>query len=279
MGKDLIARALHFRGRRKSEPFVAVNCGAIPEALLEGELFGYRRGAFTGALESKEGKFAYAGNGTIFLDEIGDMPLALQVKLLQVLQQKEIVPLGRNEAVKVNARVLAATNTDLSAAVAAGKFRRDLYFRLNVVEIVVPPLRDRREDIPLLLKHFLAKFNRDLRRDVRGFTEEALRYLLEYRFPGNVRELANLTERGVLMADAPYIGLGDLPSDERCPDSARTPLTEEDAFRLLAEGVWMKWKNILSRPPWSVSEAEGKPRRNPWGSASGASEIRSTSTV
>ncbi len=233
-GKDLIARALHYGGRRKGEPFVAVNCGAIPEALLEGELFGYRRGAFTGALDAKEGKFEFAGSGTIFLDEIADMPLALQVKLLQVLQQKEIVPLGRNEPVKVNARVVAATNSNLADAVAAGTFRRDLYFRLNVVEIRVPPLRERREDIPLLLNHFIARFNRELGREVRGVTEEVRRFILEYRFPGNVRELANLLEHGVLLADTPVLGLEDLPGEFRKEASAAPDPTEEGAFRRLA---------------------------------------------
>lgn len=234
VGKDLIARALHYGGRRKAEPFVAVNCGAIPEALLEAELFGYRRGAFTGALDAKEGKFEYAGGGTIFLDEIGDMPLSLQVKLLQVLQQKEIVPLGRNEPVKVNARVLAATNANLSDAVAAGTFRRDLFFRLKVVEIFVPPLRERREDIPLLLQHFLGVFNRELGREVRGVTEEVRRFLLEYRFPGNVRELANLVEHGILMAETPVLGIGDLPEEVRGALSGGAVRTDEEAAARLA---------------------------------------------
>ncbi|NLJ47146.1 MAG: sigma-54-dependent Fis family transcriptional regulator [Treponema sp.] len=233
VGKELVARALHYGGRRRSEPFVAVNCGAIPEALLEGELFGYRRGAFTGALEAKQGKFEYAGGGTILLDEIGDLPLPLQVKLLQVLQQREITPLGRNEPVKVNARVVAATNVNLSEAVEAGRFRSDLYFRLKVVEIHVPPLRERREDIPLLLDHFTAKFSREMRKTIRGFSEDALRFLLAYSFPGNVRELANLVEHGVLMAESPEIGLGDLPGEIRGYSNPRVP-TEEEAIRALA---------------------------------------------
>ncbi|PKL23908.1 MAG: sigma-54-dependent Fis family transcriptional regulator [Spirochaetae bacterium HGW-Spirochaetae-3] len=210
-GKELISRALHYSGKRKAEPFVEINCGAIPESLLEGELFGYRRGAFTGAVDARQGKFAFAGSGTLLLDEIGDMPLPLQVKLLQVLQQKEVTPLGANQPVKVNARVVAATNADLASLVESGGFRRDLFFRLKVVEIFVPPLRDRREDIPLLANYFIASCSKDLGKEVHGLSGEAARRLLEYDYPGNVRELANVIEHGVLMADGPTIGLRDLP--------------------------------------------------------------------
>jgi len=222
-GKELVSRALHYSGKRKAEPFVEINCGAIPEALLEGELFGYRRGAFTGAVDARQGKFAFAGSGTLLLDEIGDMPLPLQVKLLQALQQREVTPLGANVPVKVNARVIAATNADLAALVESGGFRRDLFFRLKVVEIFVPPLRERREDIPPLASHFIAACSADMGKDVRGLSAEAARRLLEYDFPGNVRELANAVEHGVLMADGPTIGLGDLPpelggSRAACPE-------------------------------------------------------------
>ena len=210
-GKELIARAIHYSGKRKAEPFVEINCGAIPEALLEGELFGYRRGAFTGAVDARQGKFEYAASGTLLLDEIGDMPLSLQVKLLQVLQQKEVTPLGANAPVKVNARVVAATNADLEAQVEAGTFRRDLYFRLKVVEIVVPPLRDRRDDIPLLAGHFITQFASGQGKDVRGLSREAAARILEYDYPGNVRELANIIEHGVLMADGPLVQEADLP--------------------------------------------------------------------
>ena len=224
-GKELISRALHYSGKRKAEPFVEINCGAIPEQLLEGELFGYRRGAFTGAVDARQGKFAYAGSGTLLLDEIGDMPLALQVKLLQVLQQKEVTPLGANAPVKVSARVVAATNADLAALVESGAFRRDLYFRLKVVEIFVPPLRERREDIPLLVNHFVAAFSRDTGKDVRGVSAEAARRLLEYDYPGNVRELANAIEHGVLMVDGPTLVSADLPRElggapAACPEPA-----------------------------------------------------------
>ena len=228
-GKELIARALHYSGKRKAEPFVEINCGAIPEALLEGELFGYRRGAFTGAVDARQGKFAYAGEGTLLLDEIGDMPPPLQVKLLQVLQQKEVTPLGANSPEKVNARVVAATNADLAALVEAGGFRRDLYFRLKVVEIVVPPLRDRREDIPLLTSHFIAAFSREQGKSVRSLSREAARRILEYAYPGNVRELANVIEHGVLMADGETIGTEDLPPEfvkgsVGCPELADSEL-------------------------------------------------------
>lgn len=228
-GKELISRALHYSGKRKAEPFVELNCGAIPEALLEGELFGYRRGAFTGAVDARAGKFAYAGSGTLLLDEIGDMPLALQVKLLQVLQQKEVTPLGANAPIKVNARVVAATNADLAALVESGAFRRDLFFRLKVVEIFVPPLRERRDDIPLLVSHFIAAFSLDMGKDVKTVSTEAARRLLDYDYPGNVRELANAIEHGVLMADGPAIRSGDLPQEfggvgTACPEPAEADI-------------------------------------------------------
>lgn len=239
-GKELIARALHYSGKRKAEPFVEINCGAIPETLLEGELFGYRRGAFTGAVDARQGKFQYTGSGTLLLDEIGDMPLSLQVKLLQVLQQREVTPLGANTPIRVNARVVAATNTDLSALVEAGAFRRDLFFRLNVVEIVVPPLRERREDIPLLASHFISVFSYDHGKDVRALSREAAERVLEYDYPGNVRELANVMEHGVLMADGPTIQSDDLPAGfgKQRSDCAGPAGTELDAWlcsRQLAE--------------------------------------------
>jgi two-component system response regulator AtoC len=233
-GKELVARALHYSGRRKTEPFVEVNCAAIPEALLEGELFGYRRGAFTGAVEARIGRFAYAGTGTLFLDEIGDMPPAIQAKLLRALQERSITPLGSNEAVKVSARVVAASNIDLTAEVEAGRFRKDLYFRLKVMELYIPPLRERMEDIPLLLAHFIRKYNAELSREVRGLTEEARRCLLAWHFPGNVRELANLVERAILLSDSPYIDVDDLPEEllGRPPDCAE--LDDRTVFRYLA---------------------------------------------
>ncbi len=251
-GKELVSRALHYSGRRKAEPFVEINCGAIPEALLEGELFGYARGAFTGATEAREGRFAYAGSGTLLLDEVGDMPLALQVKLLQALQQREVTPLGSNRPVKVNARVIAATNADLAALVESGGFRRDLFFRLKVVEIYVPPLRERREDIPLLASHFIAGFAKDMGKDVRGLSSEAARRLLDYDFPGNVRELANAIEHGVLMADGPAIGAADLPPElgggvTACPEPTDEALEAFLGSRRLSELEALAIRAALAR--------------------------------
>jgi len=251
-GKELISRALHYSGKRRAEPFVEINCGAIPEALLEGELFGYRRGAFTGAVDARQGKLAYAGSGTLLLDEIGDMPPQLQVKLLQVLQQKEVTPLGANRPVKMNARVVAATNADLAALVESGAFRRDLYFRLKVVEIYVPPLRERRDDIPLLINHFIASFAGEMGKDVRALSGDAARELLEYDYPGNVRELANIVEHGVLMADGPSIRLADLPpelagSKPACPEPAEADLAAYLGGKSLAELEAIAIKAALER--------------------------------
>jgi len=258
-GKELISRALHYSGKRKAEPFVEINCGAIPEPLLEGELFGYRRGAFTGAVDARQGKFAFAGSGTLLLDEIGDMPLALQVKLLQVLQQKEVTPLGANQPVKVNARVVAATNADLAALVESGGFRRDLFFRLKVVEIFVPPLRERREDIPLLASYFVAACSKDLGKEVRGLSGEAARRLLEYDYPGNVRELANVIEHGVLMADGPTIGLGDLPPElggqrSACEEPAEADVAAFLGGKSLAQVEAVAIKAALERNGWRRRE-------------------------
>lgn len=212
-GKELVARAIHFSGKRKKEPFVAVNCAAIPENLLESELFGHKKGAFTGATSDKIGKFEYANNGTIFLDEIGDMPLALQAKLLRVLQMKQVTPLGSNHPIELNIRVIAATNKNLKDAVKEGNFRKDLYFRLNVVEIYTPPLRERLEDLPLLFQHFIQIYKSELKKDIKGFSEEAQNSLLHYHYPGNVRELENIVEYAVLMAEGPYIQLEHLPHE------------------------------------------------------------------
>jgi len=197
-GKSLIAKAIHFMSRRKEKPFITINCAAIPETLLEAELFGYEKGAFTGATTSKKGKFELADGGTIFLDEIGDMPLSLQVKLLRVIQDKEIERLGGEKVIKVDVRIIAATNRDLKSMVEEGKFREDLYYRLNVVPVYVPPLRERREDIPVLIEHFLENFNSKYGKRVR-ISPEALEVLMDYDWPGNVRELENTVERLVVM--------------------------------------------------------------------------------
>jgi len=197
-GKSLVAKTIHYESPRREAPFITVNCASIPENLLEAELFGYEKGAFTGAYSSKKGKFELANGGTIFLDEIGDMPLSLQAKLLRVIQDKEIEPLGSEKTVKVDVRIIAATNKDLKKLVEEGKFREDLYYRLNVIPIYIPPLRERKEDIPLLIEYYLGEFNKKYRKKV-SITKRAMKLLLEYDWPGNVRELANLMERLVIL--------------------------------------------------------------------------------
>ncbi len=197
-GKSLIARAIHFMSHRKDGPFITINCAAIPEALLEAELFGYEKGAFTGAHSSKKGKFELANGGTIFLDEIGDMPLSLQAKILRVLQDREIERLGGEKTIKVDVRIIAATNRNLEKLVQEGKFREDLYYRLNVVPIHVPPLKDRKEDIPILVEHFLEVFNSKYNKRVK-ISPDAMGILMAYHWPGNIRELENTVERIVVM--------------------------------------------------------------------------------
>jgi two-component system response regulator AtoC len=207
-GKELVARAMHYRGAFASRPFVAVDCGSLVPTLIESELFGYERGAFTGALKSKVGLFQSANGGTVFLDEIGELPLELQAKLLRVLQEKEVRPVGSNQRVKVDVRVMAATNRDLEAAYKVGTFRKDLYFRLNVVTVHVPGLRERRSDIPMLVQWFLERYapGTDLR-----VSNAAMKALIQYDWPGNVRELENCVERAVALGDGQLIDLGDLP--------------------------------------------------------------------
>lgn len=210
-GKELVARALHFNGKRTDKNFVVVNCAAIPEGLLEEEFFGHKRGSFTGATSDKKGKFEIADKGTIFLDEIGDMPLSLQGKLLRVLEQKEVSPIGSNTVKKVDVRVIAATNRDLQKMVNEGKFREDLYYRLNVFEIKLPPLRERKQDIPLLCEYFIKKYNKEQGKNIQGISREAERALLTHDYPGNIRELSNIIEYAMIMADDIYIQLKDLP--------------------------------------------------------------------
>lgn len=210
-GKELVARAIHYSGKRQKHKFVEINCAAIPEMLLEEELFGHKKGTFTGAVADKIGKFEFANQGTVFLDEIGDLALGLQAKLLRVLQQREITPLGSNETLKVNVRVIAATNRDLKRLVEEGKFRSDLYFRLNVINIALPPLREKRQDLPLLFKYFIGQYNRDLNKAVLGFSREAERQMIHYDYPGNVRELSNIIESAVLLCKGEWIEVDDLP--------------------------------------------------------------------
>ncbi len=210
-GKELVARAIHQASKRQHGPFIKVNCAALPETLLESELLGHEKGAFTGATSAKKGRFELADGGTLFLDEIGELPLALQAKLLRVLQEKQFERLGGTQTIKVNVRVIAATNSSLDEAVSLGKFRPDLYYRLNVVPIVLPPLRDRREDISLLIDFFLNDSNKRNQRKV-FFSKETFEFFKKYPWPGNVRELQNLIERLVIMADHDMVTLSELPS-------------------------------------------------------------------
>ncbi len=211
-GKELVARAIHYNSVRKERPFIKINCASIPESLLESELFGHEKGAFTGAVAAKPGKFELAHKGTIFLDEIGEMSLSTQTKLLRVLQEREFERVGGTETIKVDVRIIAATNKDLEKSIENGDFREDLYYRLNVVEIVLPPLRERKEDIPALVNHIIKGCSAEYKKAIRGFSEEAMEILMNYEWPGNIRELKNVCERAVLMSTGPVLGVEVLPS-------------------------------------------------------------------
>jgi two-component system response regulator AtoC len=211
-GKEVLARAIHAQSPRRNEAFVAVNCAAIPENLLESELFGHARGAFTGAHRTRQGLFLEANGGSLFLDEIGELPPALQVKLLRVLQEEEVRPVGESKQRKIDVRVIAATARDLEADVQDGRFREDLYYRLNVMHLQVPPLRERRKDIPLLVDHFLAHFREALGKPVRSIADDALERLTHYHWPGNIRELENVIERAFILTDSDRISLRDIPA-------------------------------------------------------------------
>jgi DNA-binding NtrC family response regulator len=228
-GKELVARAIHAHGPRSQKNFVPVNCAAIPEDLLESELFGYVKGAFTGANQAKMGRVQYADGGTLFLDEIGDMKPALQAKLLRVLQEKEYEPVGGIKPVPVDVRILAATHRDLEKAVAEGTFREDLYYRLNVIPLRIPPLRERRDDIPLLIERFITIFNRKKKQGFHGFEHNALEALLRYPWPGNVRELENLIQRMAIFFPGQKVALDDLPEKYRPADYQAAPQEEADA--------------------------------------------------
>jgi two-component system response regulator HydG len=216
-GKELIAGAIHFNSPRKSGPFVKLNCAAITETLLESELFGHEKGSFTGAERRKDGRFLQAHGGSLFLDEISEMSSTMQVKLLRVLQEREITRVGGETVIKVDVRVIAATNRNLLAMIKEGAFREDLYYRLNVVSLEIPPLRARREDIPLLAQHFLKMFAARNRKEIKGFTPQGMDHLIRYDWPGNVRELMNTAERGVVLALSEYLDEADLPMIQASP--------------------------------------------------------------
>ena len=211
-GKEQIARAIHFNGIKKDKLFIPVDCISINPNIIESELFGHVKGAFTGAYQDKEGLLKAAGKGTIFLDEIAEIPLNIQAKLLRVLQEMEIKPVGSTKSLKIEARIISATNKDLNKAVENGEFRKDLFYRLNVITIEVPPLRDHKEDIPLLVDHFIKKFNSD-KREIKGITPEALEALMNYHWPGNIRQLEHCIERAFIIENGEFLNMGDLPND------------------------------------------------------------------
>ena len=248
-GKELVARAIHAQSHRRGKPFVAVSCAALPESLLESELFGHEKGSFTGAYAQKKGKFEIANRGTLFLDEIGEMSTNIQVHLLRVLEEKEFTRVGGNELIKVDVRVVSATNKDIRKAVASGQFREDVYYRLNVVNIELPPLRERKEDIPLLAEHFLKKFAVENQKEITGFSPDATDFLLKYEWPGNVRELENAIERAVILAKNSNIEVADLPHQNLLITSSVSPdkrLKEAEKNHIL---------NILNETQGNYSEA------------------------
>jgi len=242
-GKELIARGIHRASSRSNAPFVSINCAAVPENLLESELFGYEKGAFTGAVSLKQGKFEFADGGSLFLDEVGEMSLSLQVKLLRVLQEQEFQRVGGNKDIKVNVRIIAATNKDLREEVDAGRFRSDLFFRLNVVSVHVPPLRERRSDIPVLAAHFLGKFGARLSRQVSEVSPDVMSALYAYSWPGNVRELENVIERAMVLCRGNRIEPEDLPSEIR-----ETPEIEEGIDNLIS------WERSLAETLDAIEE-------------------------
>jgi two-component system NtrC family response regulator len=249
-GKELVARAIHNLSPRREGPFVAVNAGALPETLLESELFGYEKGAFSGAMRRKLGRFELADNGTLFLDEVTEMAAKTQVDLLRVLEQHEFRRLGGEELISTDIRFIAATNQAIRPLVADGRFREDLYYRLNVVPLHVPPLRDRREDIPLLVEHFLAHFCTRHRREAKNVTGESMQLLISHAWPGNVRQLRNLIERMVITVEGPVIHAADLPEEIRSASPA-------EAFSLTAAVEHAEREAIQ----WALSQCDGHRER------------------
>jgi transcriptional regulator with PAS, ATPase and Fis domain len=243
VGKDLIARAIHEHSTRAGGPYIKINSTAIPENLLESELFGYEKGAFSGATTAKPGKFELADKGTLFLDEIGDVPAATQVKLLRVLQEKEFERLGGTKTLKVDVRLIAATNRDLRAALEDGTFREDLFYRLNVVAIDIPPLRDHKEDIPALANFFLAKYAADAQKHLQGITPQAMKRLMDFHWPGNARELENIIQRGVMLSSGTMLDVADIHLDIPSP----RPSADSAALTLPAGMTLDQWEEELIR--------------------------------
>ncbi|MDQ0219228.1 sigma-54-dependent Fis family transcriptional regulator [Peribacillus cavernae] len=240
-GKELVARSIHNTGKRKGGPLETVNCAAIPETLLESELFGYEKGAFTGATQRKEGRWAAANGGTLFLDEISEMPLALQVKLLRALQEREITPLGSNIKIPLDVRIVSAANKNLEQMVMEGTFREDLYFRLNVIPLSIPPLRERKEDLPLLIDHFLQKYSKEMNRERKSFSSTARGLLLDYSYPGNVRELGNIIEYSVALSQDDVMTDVDLPPNVQQQKPAfSASITKDEGSLQIPIGIPMK---------------------------------------
>ncbi len=264
-GKELIAKAIHNLSDRRDNPFICVNCAAIPETLLESEMFGYEKGAFTGASRQHTGKFERASKGTIFLDEIGDLSLGLQAKLLRVLQDKEIDRLGGSKAIRVDSRLISATNKDLSSAVTKGMFREDLFYRVKVFEINVPPLRERREDIPLLCDYFLKKYSRTIGKEIKGISAPAMKFFLNYNWPGNVREMENLIQRAIILEDGGAITgeiIAELVSggggktraeDIRAKDRIEAVKAEEEKKLIIDALTGAKWKRTEAAARLGIS--------------------------
>ncbi len=261
-GKELVARAIHRESPRRDQPFVAFNCGGFTEELISSELFGYERGAFTGAVATKIGLLETAHRGTVFMDEIGDMPLSMQGKLLRVIQEKRIYRVGSNRSIQLDVRFITATNRDLKRAVSDGRFRDDLLFRLNVVAITLPPLAERREDIPLLIQHFISVYREKFRKSIRGIEPVAREALLNYAYPGNVRELQNIIERAVALAEEEYLAMKDLPPDLQAQAGAAI-----QAWTTLQEHEREYIGQVLRSTRYRIGEAArilGLPRTTLW---------------
>jgi DNA-binding NtrC family response regulator len=250
-GKGLIAEVVHSNSQRKDKPFISINCSAIPESLLESELFGYRKGAFTGAASDKKGLITMADQGTLFLDEIGDMPLGLQAKILKVLETGEIHPLGDTKTMFVDVRLIAATNKVLEEQIKKGLFREDLYYRLNVIEVKIPPLRERKEDITVLAQHFIEKYSKENNKKVTGITDEALAVFNSYSWPGNIRELRNVVERAVVLSGSSTIGLAELPDKIKTQDISTGMQTLKDKLDYCEEKIV---KEALQANDWRKEE-------------------------
>lgn len=254
-GKELIARAIHYNSQRRAYPFIAINCAAIPENLIESELFGYEPGAFTGAAHRKIGLFELSNKGTLFLDEIADLPLLTQTKMLRILQDKELRRLGGKESIKIDVRIITATNKDLQREVAKGNFRDDLFYRIKVVTLTVPPLRERKEDIPSLVKLFLDKYNKEFGKRVNNISDSAIKALMDYHWPGNIRQLESVIERAVLMSDTDTISLNDIKSELRLSDDREVMdidipdegINFEELEKELMKKAMIKANNVIAK--------------------------------